>query len=134
MATIMTDVGTFEVPVGEGLWMRAADAQRVTGWTLKPEGMCRDAACVPLPAGAVRGTAASVKAVDVEAFWGKLGAPVVHSDARDAWVLGASAEVRNSALAGDSAPDFTLPDLHGGPHTLSSLRGRKVFLFTWASW
>ena len=32
------------------------------------------------------------------------------------------------------APDFTLPDLAGTQHTLSSLRGRKVLLATWASW
>lgn len=129
MTTIMTDAGTFDVPVGAGLWMSAADAERVTGWTLKPEGMCRDEACVPLPTEAVRGGS-----VDVEAFWRKLGAPVAHSDARDIWVLGASADDRNRALAGDVAPDFTLPDLDGKPHTLSSLRGRKVLLFTWASW
>ena len=36
--------------------------------------------------------------------------------------------------AGQRAPDFTLPDLDGSPHSLSSYRGRKVFLATWASW
>ena len=35
---------------------------------------------------------------------------------------------RNTALAGLVAPDFTLPDLAGVPHTLSALRGKKVFL------
>jgi peroxiredoxin len=33
-----------------------------------------------------------------------------------------------------TAPDFTLPDLAGKPHTLSHLRGKKVLLVTWASW
>lgn len=129
MATIMSDRGVFDVPLSEGLWMSAADAERVSGWTLKPEGMCRGDECVPLSAEVVRG-----ERVDVEGFWRKLDAPLVHSDARDGWVLGASAEARNSALAGEAAPDFTLPDLEGRQHTLSSLRGRKVFLFTWASW
>ena len=27
-----------------------------------------------------------------------------------------------------------LPDLAGRPHRLSDLRGRRVFLATWASW
>jgi peroxiredoxin Q/BCP len=31
--------------------------------------------------------------------------------------------------AGDPAPDFTLPDQHGEPFTLSSLRGSKVILY-----
>ena len=30
---------------------------------------------------------------------------------------------------GDSAPDFTLPDQHGEPVTLSELRGRPVVLY-----
>lgn len=31
--------------------------------------------------------------------------------------------------AGQPAPDFTLPDQHGDPFTLSSLRGSKVILY-----
>ena len=49
----------------------AADAERVTGWTLKPEGMCRDDLCVPMPP--------SADGVDVAAFWRKLGNPVAAS-------------------------------------------------------
>jgi cytochrome oxidase Cu insertion factor (SCO1/SenC/PrrC family) len=48
--------------------------------------------------------------------------------------LGTGAEDRNAELAGLTAPDFTLPDIAGTPHTLSQLRGKKVFLSTWASW
>jgi hypothetical protein len=32
------------------------------------------------------------------------------------------------------APEFSLPDLDGKLHSLSAYRGRKVFLFCWASW
>jgi peroxiredoxin len=32
------------------------------------------------------------------------------------------------------APDFTLPDVSGTPHSLSDYRGKKVLLATWASW
>ena len=41
----------------------------------------------------------------------------------DVWALGAGAEQRNDALTGLMAPDFTLPDVDGMPHTLSALRG-----------
>ena len=35
---------------------------------------------------------------------------------------------------GDQAPEFNLPSLDGDMISLSSLRGRKVILFMWASW
>jgi hypothetical protein len=109
--------------------MAAADAEKVTGWTLKPEGMCLAERCVPLPSTAVRG-----EEVDVEAFWKKLGGPVVGGEGGEVWALGAPADERNAALEGLEAPDFTLPDVDGTARTLSQLRGKKVFLATWASW
>jgi hypothetical protein len=129
MTTILTPTDEHVVDARDGLWMSPADAERATGWTLKPEGMCRGEACVPLPAAAVR-----ANEVDVAAFWGRLGGPVIASDGKDVWALGAPADERNAALEGLEAPDFTLPDIDGKPRTLSELRGRKVFLATWASW
>jgi len=127
--TILTPTDEHKVSAHDGLWMSAKDAETVTGWTLKPEGMCRDDLCVPLPASAVKGSE-----VDVEAFWQKLGGPVIASEEGDVWALGAPADERNAALGGLQAPDFTLPDIDGTPRTLSELRGKKVFLATWASW
>jgi hypothetical protein len=129
MTIILSDAGETTVAATNGLWLSAEDAQRATGWTLKPEGMCRADLCVPLPAAAVRDGR-----VDAAAFWSLLRGTVVHDSARETWVLGAGAEQRNAALADLMAPDFTLPDLAGVPHTLSALRGKKVFLSTWASW
>jgi hypothetical protein len=129
MVTILMPTAEYKVATHDGLWVAASDAERVTGFTLKPEGMCRDELCVPLPASAVRGND-----VDVEAFWKKLGGPVVASDARDVFAFGAPADQRNAALEGLMAPDFVLPDVDGTPRKLSELRGKKVFLATWASW
>jgi len=129
MTKILAPLAEFDVPVRDGLWMSPVDAEKVTGWTLKPEGMCRDYLCVPLPEQAL-----GTNEVDVAAFWKKLGGPVVSSERRDVWALGAPAQDRNAALEGLDAPDFTLPDVDGTPRTLSQLKGKKVFLATWASW
>jgi hypothetical protein len=129
MTRILTPTAEHEVAARDGLWMSPADAATVTGWTLKPEGMCRAELCVPLPASAV-----GTNEVDVAAFWKKLGGPAIASDQRDVWALGAPADERNAALEGLEAPDFTLPDVDGVPRSLSQLRGKKVFLATWASW
>jgi hypothetical protein len=129
MATILTETGEFMVAATDGLWLSADDAEGATDWTLKPEGMCQADLCVPLPAATTR-----QGRVDVAAFWQLLGRPVVHDSANQTWVLGAGADERNKALAGLIAPDFTLPDVAGNPHTLTELRGKKVFLSTWASW
>jgi hypothetical protein len=91
--------------------------------------MCRDELCVPLT-----GDARRDDSVDLAAFWRTLGHPVVSDKRGSVWVLGTAAESRVTALAGLDAPDFTLPDLAGVPHRLSELRGKKVFLATWASW
>lgn len=129
MSTVLSDRGEATVDAADGLWLRAADVERATGWTPKPEGLCRGEVCVPLAPALSRGGR-----VDVAGFWRKLGHPVLHDESGEVWVLGTGAVERNGALAGLMAPDFTLPDLAGMPHTLSELRGKKVFLATWASW
>jgi hypothetical protein len=129
MTTVLTGSGAFSVDAAEGLIVSPGDVERLTGWALKPEGFCRDALCVPLP----DATTADGR-VDLAAFWGHLGKPVVTNKAADVWVLGAGAEERSSVLHGLAAPDVVLPDLAGVPHSLAALHGKKVFLTTWASW
>ena len=129
MVTVLTDHGEHEIAAASGLRVSPSDAERITGWTLKPEGMCRGELCVPLA-----GEARANGQVDLAAFWRLLGNPVVSTGNGDAGVLGTAAEARANALAGLEAPDFKLPDLAGVTHSLSDLRGKKVFLTTWASW
>jgi hypothetical protein len=126
MTTVLSEQGEITLDATSGLWLSAEAVHRVTGWTLKPEGVCLDDMCVPMPVEDGR--------IDVAAFWRSLGRPVVSDAAGETWVLGAGAEQRNRALAGLMAPDVSLPDLDGTPRSLSELRGSKVFLCTWASW
>lgn len=129
MATVMSETGTFDVRTTGGLALTPADIERVTGWSLKPEGMCRDELCVPLTPAMKQG-----EGIDVAAFWRHLGNPVASDRAGATWVLGTAPAARQSALEGLVAPDFALPDLAGKEHRLSDYRGQKVFLTTWASW
>ena len=118
---------------GDRLWVAKDDVPRATGWSLKPEGLCRDKVCVPVP----RGREAEFiegDVVDIAAFWRHMGHPVVRDDTGDTWVLGVGAHERARALASLLAPDFVLPDLDGRMHALADQRGKKVLLVTWASW
>jgi hypothetical protein len=101
------------------------------GWELKPLGLCKGDVCVPVPPGRplVRSDG-----VDLGMLASLLDRPLaLDLDERAACLGGAAAE-RAHRLASLDAPDFTLPDVNGRPHTLSGFRGKKVLLVAWASW
>ncbi|MXZ97442.1 MAG: redoxin domain-containing protein, partial [Acidimicrobiaceae bacterium] len=52
----------------------------------------------------------------------------------DVWSLGSVPAVRQMGLESAIAPDFEVTQCDGDTLRLSDLRGRKVVLFTWASW
>ncbi len=111
----------------DSLHLDPAAFEHQTGWAIKPEGACKGARCVPLPA-----PATSDGRVDVRALAERLGMPLVRDEEAGLWSLGPESGGR--ALTDAQAPDFTLPDLAGHPFRLDSLRGRKVLLVAWASW
>ena len=138
MITVLTETNATQVAAEPGssqdaLWLSAADTHAATGWSIKPEGFCKDEICVPTPAGQadsfVKGDS-----VNVSAFWGLMGKPAVRSADADVWLLGEGADERNDALLNLDAPDFTLPDLEGNLHSLTDFRRKRVLLITWASW
>lgn len=135
--TILSGQGAVPAPTasveGDTLWLSPAEAEAATGWTLKPEGLCRGPVCIPAPP-AERAQYVRDGAVNIAAFWRRMNAPAVASDAADIWVLGEAAADRTQALESLEAPDFALPDLNGRMHRLSDHRGQKVMLATWASW
>jgi AhpC/TSA family len=116
----------------EALWLDRAAIEKATGWTWKPEGLCHDETCVPLPKSST--PLVRDESLDMAQMWRHMGNPVVHDAASETWVLGTGSGQRMDALATLEAPDFALPDLAGQIHRLSDYRGKKVFLATWASW
>ena len=116
-----------------GLWLDAASFADVTGYEVKPEGMCKGPICVPVP----RGAASYVDEagnIDAVAFWRHIGNVAVSDAAGDTWALGSGAGERRQTLETLEAPDFELPDFDGRMHRLSDYRGRRIFLASWASW
>ena len=103
----------------------AAEFERVTGWLLKPEGLCRGEQCVPF-----RSEDAAVVTLSTAAA--ALEMPMVHDAQHGLWALGP--EAGGHALRSAVAPDLQLPDFRGGSFRLSSLLGTKVMLVAWASW
>ena len=120
---------------GEALWLTPDALARATGWEWTPEGLCRDATCVPVPPGApwVR-EAGPEPRIDLAGLARHLGRPVAASPAHGVWAIGESHEALVARLRSLEAPDFTLPDLDGRAWSLRDFRGRKVFLLAWASW
>jgi hypothetical protein len=110
----------------ESLRVDPAELERRTGWSIKPEGACKEERCVPLPPGAADGM------VDAQVLADRLGMPLVHDEQSGLWCLGPEAGGR--ALTSARVPELVLPDLDGTPFDLASLRGTKVLLLAWASW
>jgi hypothetical protein len=96
-----------------------------TGWDMKPEGACLGEICVPVQDGLVNDN------VNVEAVANKLGMPIVHDEQAGVWSLG-TATFAGHALSTATAPELELPDWKGNTFQLSSLRGKKVVIVSWA--
>jgi hypothetical protein len=115
----------------EGVRLAAAELERALGYALEPEGLCKGAACFPVRD---RARLVAPDGIDLAALAEVVDRPLALDLDEGVAVLGASAGERARALASLDAPDFELPDWQGRRHALSSYRGRKVLIVTWASW
>ena len=133
---LATEVTAAPGPASE-LWITTSDLARATRFVIKPQGVCRDDLCFPLPKArkaefiAKKG---SVTWFNLSEFARLIKQPFASDQNNGVWYFGARTEEQNGYLASLEAPDFTLPDLNGKMHSLSDFRGRKVLLVTWASW
>jgi hypothetical protein len=130
-ATEVSSAGT-----DAGLWITTGDLTRATRFEMKPQGVCRDKLCFPIPKARkqefVRKDAGR-DLFNLTAFANLVSQPVAHDAALNVWYFGLRSDQRQT-LSSLQAPDFTLPDMNGKLHSLSDFRGKKIFLVTWASW
>jgi hypothetical protein len=119
----------------DDLWVTLADLKRATGFVIKPQGICRDELCFPIP----RGRRSEFLSKQGSSTWfnlsefARLVRQPVASEA-EVWYFGPRPDEQNSYIGTLVAPDFKLPDINGRLHSLSGFRGKKVLLLTWASW
>jgi hypothetical protein len=106
------------------------ELERTSGWVAKPEGLCNGDRCVPLPNGSITG---HPPAVDADLLAARLGMALVSDQERGVSALGP--ESGGPVLTSLQAPELELPDMtSGATFALSTLRGKKVVLYAWASW
>ena len=132
--TLLDEDSPLQVPAvvdADGVRLSPDVVQRSLGWRLEAAGLCRGDTCVPLRPehGLLRHDG-----LDVRALASLLDRPLALDVDERIACLGASAAERGHRLRSLDAPEFTLPDLGGHPHSLSEHRGRKVLLLAWASW
>jgi hypothetical protein len=119
------------------LWITMKDLKRATRFVVKPQGVCRDELCFPLPAKRKAEFISKRGAVtwfNLTAFAALVKQPVARDEKNGAWYFGKREDERGTYLASLEAPNFTLPDINGKMHSLADYRGKKVLLVTWASW
>jgi AhpC/TSA family len=130
-----TDVTSAREDAGQ-LWITTLDLKRATRFEVKPQGVCRDELCFPLPKAkqeAFIHKDAGASWFNMTAFAQLVHQPVAHDAALATWYFGLRSDQRQQ-LSSLQAPDFTLPDLQGKLHRLSDFHGKKILLVTWASW
>lgn len=119
------------------LWLALPELTAASGWELKPEGVCKDEICVPVPDArrpALIRNEPSGTSFNLTEFARLIEQPVAHDEKQAVWYFGPAGWDWKSRLSSRMAPDFALPDLSGRMHTLSELQGTKRFLLFWASW
>ncbi len=125
-------VSQVDARVGQDtIWLSFNALKTALSWEQRPEGLCKGELCVPL---GDEMDVISEGGVDLVALAELLTRPLaLDTDERVAY-LGESVADQSARLLSLEAPDFTLPDLYGKPHSLSDYRGKKVLLVAYASW
>ena len=128
---------TAPAEAAKDLWVTMADLKRATRFEVKPQGVCRDTLCFPLPKARKAEFISKQGAIswfNLSAFARLIKQPLAVDDKHGVWYFGPRSQEAEAHLSSLEAPDFSLPDMSGKRHSLSDFRGKKVLLLTWASW
>jgi peroxiredoxin len=120
---------------GEQLWVPRENVLAITGFEMKPQGLCAGEVCIPIPAGAnwvLERDGATY--FNVTAFAQKVDQVFACDPEQKVWSFTAVPRAQTAPLVAGEAPGFALPDRTGKIVHLSDFRGKKVLLLTWASW
>jgi hypothetical protein len=139
--TIIFDEKPTQVPVmlseSKDVWVTMTDLKTATRYVVKPQGICRDELCFPIP----KNRKAQFVNKQGKAEWFNLSEfarlvkqPVAIDDKHAIVYFGPRPDAQNAHLNTLDAPNFTLPDINGKLHSLADFHGKKVLLITWASW
>ena len=134
--TTITILGD-EVATASGEWVdgrplvEPGALSAAIGWTLKPEGLCRDDMCVPVRD---RSAIEVGNKVDLAVAATALDRPTLVDPDAGIVVLGQPNATRRAALRDRQAPDFTFADLDGVDRSLSDYAGKRRLLVAFSSW
>lgn len=114
--------GTVALVILDSLDVTAEQFAAGTGWEMKPEGACKAEVCVPLD---------QSEGFDLVATVARLGMSLVRDEQAGLWAVGPES-LGGRALVSAEAPELVLDDVNGNEFRLSSLRGQKVVVVSWA--
>ena len=134
MITVLNEAGATQVEgeiLGHSVFVAPSELEQVVGWVLKPEGLCRDDVCMPV---SDRSAIVGDQGVDIAAVALLLGSETVIDHEGAVVAISVPAQKRLDGLVGRRAPEFTLPDLDGSPHSMSDYHGKRRLLVAFATW
>jgi len=107
----------------------------ITGFELKPQGLCAGEVCIPMPASeAWVSERHGTKLFNASRFAKRVDQAFVADKELKVWSFTPVPRPETSPLLAGEASDFALQDRDGRTVRLSDFRVKKVLVLTWASW
>ena len=95
-----------------------------TGWSIRPEGACKDDTCIPMPEGPLTADVLS----------DRLGMALASAPEHQLSALGPPCITGRALDSVTVAPNLEFSDFSGNPVRLSDVRGSRTVVVSWAPW